>query len=461
MCTSPCVISIRNEALYRAKNASSSLADYFRWSKKYGKEVASYSRLKRYGLMPTLVNQITVPCGKCVECLKKRQNDLAVRCMREAEKRGSMVFATLTYNESSLPLACSLRTVDMETGELISQTPPSLLVRYKGETKALCAESSEFVESCRKSILSQSAGRLSRRIVIPFPVQLNDGCYREYEITPSLNRRDARLWLKRCRVRYEREFGCKLPEFSYVMVGEYGPKTCRPHYHFGFFGLSKRQVSWMVSQWSYGEITDVRAVDAVNKDGSSGFRLASKYIGKYMVKGRFDCDCVIDKVAERPRLGLSKGLGKELSPALVSYFRAYDKFGEYDIDTGRLSDGSYLCEKQLSELHKEVVSRAHFTFDGYNYAIPNVITKSLWYVPSKKTPGSFRSSTVRTYFSSIVQFDSFENYLRARRKGQDDSLSKDDILSAQEFCFLQETNNLVSEAFNASRLRSEYNNSIF
>ena len=89
------------------------------------------ARLRRYGLNPFACDEVTVPCGHCIECLKKRQNDLATRCIREAERRGSMHFVTLTYEDKYLPLSCSLEVINKDTGEIVT-SPPNALVRYSG-----------------------------------------------------------------------------------------------------------------------------------------------------------------------------------------------------------------------------------------------------------------------------------------------------------------------------------------
>ena len=68
-------------------------------------------------------SQMIVPCGKCTECLKRRQNDLATRAMREAAKRGSMHFLTLTYDNQYLPLQVRLERVDKESGEIFHDMP--------------------------------------------------------------------------------------------------------------------------------------------------------------------------------------------------------------------------------------------------------------------------------------------------------------------------------------------------
>lgn len=46
----------------------------------------------------------TVPCGKCVECLKDKQNSWKIRICEEARDHLYCYFFTLTYNESSVPL---------------------------------------------------------------------------------------------------------------------------------------------------------------------------------------------------------------------------------------------------------------------------------------------------------------------------------------------------------------------
>ena len=63
-------------------------------------------------------------------------------------------------------------------------------------------------------------------------------------------------------------------------------RTCRPHYHLGFFGLKRSHLNYLLDKWRFGKVKQVRMVQCVNKDGSSGFTKASKYIGKYMSKGQ-------------------------------------------------------------------------------------------------------------------------------------------------------------------------------
>lgn len=55
---------------------------------------------------------IMVPCGKCVECLKARQNSWKLRICEESKNWKHFYFFTLTYNDENLPM-----NIDYETGE--------------------------------------------------------------------------------------------------------------------------------------------------------------------------------------------------------------------------------------------------------------------------------------------------------------------------------------------------------
>lgn len=50
-----------------------------------------------------VIRSVVVPCGKCPECLKKRQSAIVVRSYIEACKRPKVCMFTLTYNDERLP----------------------------------------------------------------------------------------------------------------------------------------------------------------------------------------------------------------------------------------------------------------------------------------------------------------------------------------------------------------------
>jgi hypothetical protein len=120
---------------------------------------------------------ITVPCGNCGQCLSNRKNAWVIRLKEEWRSSLTSYFITFTYNEHNLP------------------------------------KKSFFIGDNEK---------------ITFSV---------------LNKEDIQLFMKRLRKRQEKEATRSMTEYmknikvnewkpiKYFIVGEYGPKTYRPHYH--------------------------------------------------------------------------------------------------------------------------------------------------------------------------------------------------------------------------------------
>lgn len=53
----------------------------------------------------------------------------------------------------------------------------------------------------------------------------------------SLNKEDAQKFIKRLRATYQRKYNVPVGKIRYVLVGEYGSQTHRPHYHAIVYGL--------------------------------------------------------------------------------------------------------------------------------------------------------------------------------------------------------------------------------
>ena len=330
------------------------------------------ARTRYRDIRPSLIDIVPVPCGKCIECLKNRQKAMVSRCHAEADKRGTFGFLTLTYDDAHLPISQSLWRCDKQTGEI---------ERVDAGEVICSARDSLFVDRSRVlDLLQYRKG--------PKPVYFDkfiDGFEDEhfsyfFRLTPSVCRADVRLWLKRSRVRYERINGCKLSPFSYVAVSEYGPNTCRPHYHLAFFGLNKSELEWLSNEWSYG-YTDCKFVNRINPDGTDGFQIASRYIGKYMTKGKFDCDSVCDKSAEKPRVCQSMGIGKSLFDKLRPTMCCFDMYGEFDLDTLFCPTlGRCLNENELNALSNELPKRLSYCVSGnFRLPIPRVIREAVFF----------------------------------------------------------------------------------
>lgn len=363
---------------------------------RHGVYVAA-SRYARDNIIRRTYEEIVVPCGKCLACLKNKQSSMVVRCKREAQQKGSFAFMTLTYDDDHLPLTRSLFRVDKETGEQE--------VFYKPEFISSGINPDPSYTELFKQIEASTSPRY-----FDYIWSVPDPCF-EYHvrITPSVCRSDVREWLKMARIQYERDNGEKLPDFSYVAISEYGPRTCRPHYHLAFFGLQRRHLNYLLERWKYGKVKQVRIVAQVNADGSNGFLKASKYIGKYMSKGKFECDSVKECAAERPRVCQSKSLGtKELEP-IRRQVLAFDMYGEYDPETLKRADGTYLSRLQVDALVNEIPRRLVYRVDERTLLpLPRIIRDKIFKcVPnedyeSEKAAGRNPSKTVSSTLWCMV-----------------------------------------------------------
>lgn len=115
----------------------------------------------------------------------------------------------------------------------------------------------------------------------------------------GLNKRDVQLFLKRLRKAHDKEAArlrAKPVTLKYYLVGEYGGRTHRPHYHAIIFNaiLELIQPAWGLGDIHYGDVSGA----------SVGYCL------KYMSKPhKFPMHANDDRISEFALM--SKGLGKE------------------------------------------------------------------------------------------------------------------------------------------------------
>lgn len=208
---------------------------------------------------------IDAPCGKCVECLKQRQNDWKLRICHECGYWSHVYFFTLTYRDSALP--CSV-TYEDEYDNIYG-------VFRKPEADRIALET---------GMVSKSTA-----------------------YTP-----DVQNFIKRMRTDYERKHGASL-DMKYFVCAEYGPNprgTKRPHYH-GVI-MTSAEYNDLVpyfNSWKedYGRI-DFVEVGFQREDKSA----VANYISKYCAKGCFESrsDDIAHKHISRAFSVMSKNIGE-------------------------------------------------------------------------------------------------------------------------------------------------------
>lgn len=286
--------------------------------------------------------------------------------VRALENSKDNVFVTLTYRNASVPLALSIQderlVVDEDTGEFVQYVDSSVVkVLNKDERDVFLPL---FGYELKGKLVSKS-----------LPCYIDNETWR---ITPSLNREDVRLYIKRKRVEFKRN-GNEL-KFKYICVGEYGPRTSRPHYHLLVTGMDYSTAQSFFKDWSleYGFVC-VQPVEREFKlkNGTKvkdGYMAVARYVSKYMSKGSFECDYVKRDYVQKPRVMVSVGFGCELTDS------------EYRFYSPSLFSSSYV-DIVLSK-------RNYFSVSGVKYPVP----PSWW----------------RRLRFMLVKYDSFDDLLQKR-----------------------------------------------
>lgn len=364
---------------------------------------------------------VLAPCGKCLECLSRKQNDLAARLYQESKTKSRMFFVTFTYRPSCEPYAGSIWRCEKDTGSFFRLTEPMILDSENPVYKS-AQDYFKTLHIPKSGVTRIFEEALSNAFILSnfdgcgiYDLAISSEDSDLYlRVTPSLNFRDPRLAIKRWRVQYERVFGKALPEFSYCLVGEFGTKcTRRPHYHMVILSneMEKWQVDELVKQWNYGR-TEVDIVRRYNSNGSDGFSAVSRYIGKYVSKGPFDVDSVRQGLVKGSRICTSKHLGQTLTKNEIDFFTCQDmkKFNQE------------LAFKELSEedskvILPEIVRRLKYriiTKKGGNllFSMPQSLQKQIFNYRVSKTTHQEEYSSLYYMVKDFILEQSVENCSR-------------------------------------------------
>lgn len=280
---------------------------------------------------------VNTPCGHCVECLKKRQNDWKLRICHESAEWSHCYFFTLTYRNDVLP--CRVVNRD-EFG----------CIHYSG-TFPQCQE---FINR--------------------FP-------FCDLEIVSSANKSEIQAFIKRIREDISRKFydGERWP-MKYFVCAEYGPNprgTKRPHYH-GIILCNDgpNVLKPYFNLWAslMGRI-DFQEVGVGREDRSS----VANYISKYCAKGCFESrkEDIDHQLIEKAWTIMSKNIGANwLSAHIHDYHRFVPTclsvggdWSEEDIESFFASgtDLTLLVTKEIDDLIRNL---RVFDGDVHGYKMP-------------------------------------------------------------------------------------------
>lgn len=154
----------------------------------------------------------------------------------------------------------------------------------------------------------------------------------------TLSKRDIQLFMKRLRKSYAKQSDKKL---RYYIVGEYGSRTYRPHYHAILFNLDN--VALVEQAWQNGFVKNYPVLDG-------GIRYVLKYMSKPRQKRKDD------RILEFSLM--SKGLGSNyLTNNIINYHLGDIKNCFITLKGGiRMQMPKYYKEKIYDECYRQAVT---------------------------------------------------------------------------------------------------------
>lgn len=312
-------------------------------------------------------------CGKCLGCVKDRQNSWKIRLIEEAKDWNHVFFFTLTYRDSALPLN---------------------VLRSSG--LALSSARKSDVQGWLKRFRQNFLRMKMRQMNIPF----------KYASFPSV--RDTCSFCGK-----------------YFICAEYGPNgTHRPHYHGVLFtNHSYYEVFSLFSSWVSG-FGHVKWSELPRKREHTSSVM--NYVGKYCCKGEFSSrSCHIDFGLIEPAWSImSKGLG-------ASYLDRCDKlpddpylaklqFHTKDLDV--LSKYIINLDKyKLNDVVRKTLDLRYYTDGSYKYKLPRYYVDRLYkgletydVLVWNRTRKCMESKQVKRYASTSVLSVAMQNQIRER-----------------------------------------------
>lgn len=250
---------------------------------------------------------LSVPCGKCAICMSNKKQEWLFRLKQELDNSCGAMFCTLTYDDLHLPF----RDKDGNYYRL-SDTPP----------------------------------------------------YNEEEAHQSLCKRDVQLFMKRLRkqtdaliAKYQaKHLACPVGMPRFFLVGEYGGKLHRPHYHCILFNIPH----WPVGSYDpflfIGNIWQQGQVDIAPVNGSV-INYVVSYLDLKKDKPHENSEEQFALMSRRPGIGANY-LDKSHIKSFYDYDRLKDNNVQVSHDGIKMPMPTYYKNKIYSDFDK-IKKRVH------------------------------------------------------------------------------------------------------
>ena len=161
-----------------------------------------------------------VPCGNCVACQNNKRSSLSLKLRLEEYTSKYCYFLTLTYDDKNLPLF-SLGS-DLQTKDFLRIYPYSERMRSDSMISDFCSDFYNF----DSDLVDQMDYYAS--FVQNYERKYHKSCVYGHGLYALLYYRDIQLFLKRLRKHIFKYYGEKI---RFYIIGEYGTKSLRPHWH--------------------------------------------------------------------------------------------------------------------------------------------------------------------------------------------------------------------------------------
>lgn len=226
----------------------------------------------------------------------------------------------------------------------------------------------------------------------------------------TLRREDVKKWKREVRRSYLKKNGVPFPKFSFLICGEYGSRTHRPHYHGFLCGLDLKHAQILQKYWedNYG-FTDFKSINLLPGQHDD-ISCVARYVAKYCVKPEGLKNPYKD-IVEQPRIMTSPGFGLPDD---------FERFSNY------MRDGlSLLPDKiTLGQVNK-INDRCKYTYNGCDYALPLYLKKKIFY--EKNLKGNLSASPLSKLCSLTLRNDVIADLFRELRR-LETSVSEREVL---------------------------------